>query len=306
MASGLSKATHLSYSSGQRCFIDFCLQFGLSNPDNSILPASDMTILSFISYLSLSYQPSMVKSYLSAVRSLHVMLGLDNPFVNNPRIQLVLRGIKRLQGNNRRLRRPITPELLLLFRDKLDLSSYEHSLYWAAFCIAFFGFLRAGELSITPTASRSDCLQLSDLSISCFPFPHLVRLLIKVSKSDPFRDTCPVVVGRNNSALCPVEALLKYLHFRGGSPGPPFIFPDGSPLTRDLLNSKIRNLLVSCGVVGDYMGHSFRIGAATTAARVGLPDHLIKTLGRWSSDAYKLYIRTSELDIAAVSSKLLN
>ena len=208
------------------------------------------------------------------------MMGLDNPFVNHPRIQLVPRGIKRLQGNNRRLRRPITPELLLLFRDKLDLSSYEHSLYWATFCIAFFGCLRARELSVTPTASRSDCLKLSHLFLSSFPFPHLVRLLIKVSKSDPFRDTCTVVVGRNDfmTALCPVEALLKYLHFKGGRPGPLFIFPDGSPLTRDLLNSKIRNLLVSCGVVGDYTGHSFRIGAATTAARVGLPDHFIKTL----------------------------
>ena len=117
-------------------------------------------------------------------------------------------------------------------------------------------------------------------------------------------NTCTVVVGRNNSALCPVEALLKYLYYRGGRPGP--LFPDGSPLTRDLLNSKIRNLLFSCGVVGDYTGNSFRIGAATTAARVGLPVHLIKTVGRWSSDVYKLYIRTSELDTAAVSSKLLN
>ena len=297
MASGLSKATHLSYSSGQRCFIDFCLQFGLSNPDYSILPASDITILRFISYLSLSYQPSTVKSYLSAVRSLHVMLGLDNSFVNNPRIQLVLRGIKRLQGNNRRLHRPITPELLL-FRDKLDLSSYEHSLYWAAFCIAFFGFLRAGELSI----SSSDCLQLSDLSISCFPFPHLVRLLIKVSKSDPFRDTCTVVVGRNNSALCPVEALLKYLHFRGGRPGPLFIFSDGSPLTRDLLNSKIRNLLVSCGVVGDYTGHSFRLvqpqpargwAFPTISSRPGVAG--LVTLISYTSDRLNLTLQLSHL-----------
>ena len=161
MASGLSKATHLSYSSGQRCFIDFCLQFGMLNPDNSsILPASDITILRFISYLSLSYQPSTIKSYLSAVRYLHVMVDLGNPFVDHPRIQLVLRGMKRLKGNNRRLRRRITPELLL-FRNNLDLSCYEHSLYWAAFCIAFFGFLRA-ELSVTLTASRSDCLQTPD------------------------------------------------------------------------------------------------------------------------------------------------
>ena len=53
-------------------------------------------------------------------------------------------------------------------------------------------------------------------------------------------------------------------------------------------------------------GSQFPLGAATTGARVGLPDHPIKTLGRWSSDAYKLYIRSSELDIAAVSSKVLN
>ena len=174
----------------------------------------------------------------------------------------------------------------------------------------FFGFLRAGELSVTPTASRSDRLQLSDLSLSSFPFPNLVRLLIKVSKSDPFRDTCTVVVGRNDSTLCPVEALLKYLHFRGDrSSGAPFHVPRWVSSHQgfiELENSLFASFMWSKINVGDYTGHSFRTGAATTAARVGLPEHLIKTLGRWSSDAYKFYIRTSELDIAAVSSKLLN
>ena len=67
--------------------MDFCLQFGLLNSNNSILTASDITILRFISHLSLSYQPSTVKSYLSAVRSLHVMIGLDDLFVNHPGVQ---------------------------------------------------------------------------------------------------------------------------------------------------------------------------------------------------------------------------
>ncbi|KAI0820425.1 hypothetical protein BC628DRAFT_1276145, partial [Trametes gibbosa] len=39
-----------------------------------------------------------------------------------------------------------------------------------------------------------------------------------------------------------------------------------------------------------YSGHSFRRGAATSAAAVGYADHEIQLLGRWRSDAYKLYI----------------
>ena len=34
-------------------------------------------------------------------------------------------------------------------------------------------------------------------------------------------------------------------------------------------------------------------GAATSAAAVGLPDHFIQTLGRWTSQAYRRYIRTA-------------
>ena len=39
-------------------------------------------------------------------------------------------------------------------------------------------------------------------------------------------------------------------------------------------------------------GHTLCIGAASTAAAVGLPDWLIKITDRWSSYGYQLYIRT--------------
>ena len=53
-----------------------------------------------------------------------------------------------------------------------------------------------------------------------------------------------------------------------------------------------------------YAGHSFRIGAATTAASQGLPHWLIQTLGRWSSDCYLRYIRTPINVLTDVSTAL--
>ena len=53
-----------------------------------------------------------------------------------------------------------------------------------------------------------------------------------------------------------------------------------------------------------YAGHSFRIGAATTAIAGGIPVDVIKTLGRWKSQAYQLYVRIPDTQLASISKSL--
>ncbi|KAF9440598.1 hypothetical protein P691DRAFT_793181 [Macrolepiota fuliginosa MF-IS2] len=53
-----------------------------------------------------------------------------------------------------------------------------------------------------------------------------------------------------------------------------------------------------------YSGHSFCQGTTSTAAAVRYADHEIQLLGRWHSDAFKLYIDVPKDRILSLSSCL--
>ena len=83
--------------------------------------------------------------------------------------------------------------------------------------------------------------------------------------------------------LCPISAMEAYLESRSPLPnsGPLFTFQCGSFLTRGRFTSETRLLLSKGGLdSSEFASHSFRIGAATTAASANLLPWLIKVFGR--------------------------
>ena len=87
--------------------------------------------------------------------------------------------------------------------------------------------------------------------------------------------------------------------------GPLFIGGCFSPLSRAIVTTTLHQLLHGTNEEPvNYASHSFRVGAATTAAAAGLPPALIKTLGCWKSKVYETYLQYPHSSLNAVSSLL--
>ena len=64
------------------------------------------------------------------------------------------------------------------------------------------------------------------------------------------------------------------------------------PLKSSFVLKVVKQLMAAIGEDADEFGtHSLRIGGATALFAKGATPTVIRTMGRWSSDCYRLYVR---------------
>ncbi|KAM9296619.1 uncharacterized protein PAF06_017531 [Gastrophryne carolinensis] len=153
-------------------------------------------------------------------------------------------------------------------------SGFEVSLFRAAFSLAFFGALRVGEL-VSPSKRVPGGLGFDDTVTS----DEGVVIRIRRSKTDQRGRGVSMFLGRLRQCdSCPVATIEEFLG-------------------RFQFLAVFRKCLGEMGLASsEYGTHSFRIGAATEAARLGLPDDIIKKLGRWESALFRWYIQPDRID----------
>ena len=181
----------------------------------------------------------------------------------------------------------------------------------AAIKLAFFGFMRSGEFTIkTDKHTAFDpSTHLTRGSINFYPSfnnPTYLTVTFPASKTDPFRKGVTISIASVNARTCAVKALQHLFRTDPRAPDAPlFCNPDGSPLQYSIFISQLRLLLANAGYdASQYSGHSFRRGAASSAAQAGFTEYEIQQLGRWRSDAYKLYIDASHSRLLNLSTRL--
>ena len=178
-ASSITESTRAAYQSGLNNFLRFLTMYDLcsSNSVNTLPSVSESILLYYIAYCykSLNMKYTSIKLYLAAIRWAYIAAGLKNPLVDSMgqpllRVQGVLKGVRKLQGDTVQPRLPITADILTKMCISLQqgmFGPYVDLLLETACTIAFFGFLRCGEFTSVGTVCHPDhSVCLGDVRVS--------------------------------------------------------------------------------------------------------------------------------------------
>lgn len=236
-----------------------------------------------------NYRQSTISTILSAISYRHKIAGIKG-YTDDFVIQKLLSGVKRLRPSiDGRI--PITLDILaVLVRTAIELapSFYWGYFYSTVFTLAQRAFLRIGEILPSCAEDVKKVLQIEDVHI------EKTRVMISLIrfKNNAKQGTQSIHLTAQ-ATCCPVKLTKRYLKFRGKEPGPFFAYPNGFPYLRGNFDKMLEKTVKAAGYnVSQIKGHSFRIGGATQAAIEGKSDAWIRNMGRWTSDAYRKYIRT--------------
>lgn len=248
-----------------------------------------------------------LKRKLSALASWHTDLGMPKDGIVNERVERVIAGANRFHGMTSKPQPlPITLPVLRALAGAIRRhpSAFggpaSSAALVACFTLAFACFMRMGELTYNTFDPRFDLRRDSIARDGEW------KITIPASKADAFRQGVTVVIPEGHDDVCPRKALQHWFDVCPEAGHAPLFSLARGPFTRARVVAYLNRALTNCGYASaQFSGHSFRRGAATWASSIGMSATDIKTLGRWNSECYRLYIDAGPQRSANIGRNLL-
>jgi hypothetical protein len=281
----IEPATLRTYNSALTSYLTFIRAHNLPTS-----PTED-TLSFYIVYMSHHISPRSVTTYLSGiVQQLEPFYPLIREIRNSKLVQRTLQGcLKSCAQPTRRKRALSISDLTTVLTHFTSIpTSHDNLLFISMLLTGFFSLMRLGEMAFPDDTRIQDWRKISRrrtviLQDNDFSFQ------LPFHKADRFFTGNTILVTRSESVVDPVHHFEKYLTSRDSLM--PFhsalwLRANGTIPTRSFFMRKLRVFFDK-----EIGGQSMRAGGATFLAEKGVPPSLIQARGRWSSDAFLIYIR---------------
>ena len=293
------------------------------------VPFTDSDAIALVVYMAVvrSLRSATICVYFAGFRILHLMKGSNAPNLRTDLVNQMITGVK--NGNrasdvlsDRKSRQPVTFKIMSKLQLSIKSSRMDlrrKRLVWFAATSCLLGSFRIHEVLPERRQSydRTTTLMTEDVvKVETLHEGNTTKTLsyhIKNPKENKTPQGVKVDIFENTGSLnwlCAVKAYEKYqLVSNGPNPNQPlFTLQDGSGYTGRMFNEDVKTLLT--GRIDTSLGplttHSFRAGMATMMAEAGCTNDQIQLAGRWSSDAFKLYIKTARPRRAIMAASIWN
>ncbi|PPQ85330.1 hypothetical protein CVT26_001096 [Gymnopilus dilepis] len=284
-----------SYSSAFHSYLAFCTSHGFS-----VEPTPD-TLSFYVVYTCHFIKPASVRSYLSGIcNQLEPFYPSVRAVRKHPLVVKTLTGCIKLRATPTSRKRPLTRAEIGEASAMLKVSaSHDDKLFRAILTTSFHGMLRLGESVQPDRAALRDSRKVilrSTVTVSTSSF----AFLLPTHKADRLFEGNRVLINMTSTPDDPFSPFTSYLSSRDSRfPLNPELWlkEDGTVPTRRWFINRLHSFFS-----GNIGGHSLRAGGATAYASAGIPLHLIQAMGRWSSDAFLIYIRKHPTLLASLVS----
>ena len=291
----LNSSSFGAYTSALNSYLTFCNLHHLP-----VDPTPD-TLSFYIVFLSSHINPKSVNSYLSGIcRQLELFFPEIRRHHKSLLVSRTMAGCLRRFGTPTKRKSPFSRADLQHVLDSLPPTpSHDDLLFCAILLTGFHALMRLGELVFPDKRALRNYRKISlRHTVQVSVLPPQYSFFLPSHKGDRTFEGNTIIVQKLDSTTDPYSSFLAYLTSRDA------LFPlhpelwltsHGAVPTRHWFLSRLRVLFPS----SEYASHSIRSGGATSLAEAGVDFSLIQAIGRWSSSAFRIYIRKNPVVLHA-------
>ncbi|POW16687.1 hypothetical protein PSTT_01083 [Puccinia striiformis] len=296
---GWKRSTILGYNAAVKKFKVFKTSRDVHVYD---LPITALDVYSFVAWAGRGtgnnragkINTTTLTHYLHTLKAWHTFHDAEYLYRTEKRVKLMLKGSSRQDAliPARPGKSPVLiSDLAELFRTLSGRGPEAEAVKDLA-VVAFWGMARMAELTYTSSSGRIN-LKKGTTTQDVLNFQNMTTINVHKAKTAKPGEVQVIKLRSINSPLCPVRAIEQ--RRQATTSDTDSLFGYEGPKGRINLSKRHANQVLAAA--WHDLGrphltcHSFRVGGATLQHAVGININEIKSLGRWTTNCYKRYVK---------------